>query len=216
MLQQILPFYEEMMPELVVGNANMLAYRYLFEERTWQHPLCWLQGEEGSGKTLLAHYWQRTRHGNMLRLTQDAALSLMPEGEYVLDPVPEAEELQEPLFHLLTQAHAVQAKLVICSRHFPAHHPTILKDVSSRLKAAHVVSLGMPEDDMVKAVLMAHAAMRQLRIEAGVIDYIIPRMQRSCGAAALLMKALDVHNLHHKRPITLPVVREVMGNTILL
>jgi Bacterial dnaA protein len=210
MLQQILPFYEEMIPELVVGNANMLAYRYLFEQRIWRHPLCWVQGEEGAGKSLLASYWQQTRRATKLELTPEGHFSLVVDGDYLLDPVPEDAALHVPLFHVLTQAQAVQARLVLCSRHFPATFPSALNDVSSRLKAAHVVALTTPDDEMLRAVLMAHMAMRQLRIEAGVLDYILPRMPRSCAAAAELIAALDAQNLHHKRPITLPMVREVI------
>jgi chromosomal replication initiation ATPase DnaA len=214
MLQQVLPFHDIMIPELVVGNANMLAYRTLFEQKPLPCGLYWLQGEEGSGKSLLADYWQRSTHATRLHLAPETTPPLQPHDYYIIDPLPDAVPLHVPLFHLLTQMQLAQARLLVCSPHFPSNYPTILHDVSSRLKAAYVLPLAIPDDTMIKAIVLAHATMRQLRIDAETVEYMIPRMPRSCVGAAQLVAALDAHNLYYKHPITIPVVRHVLESIV--
>jgi hypothetical protein len=210
MLQQILPFHDVMIPELVIGNANVMAYRALFEQTPLPFGVHWLQGEDGAGKSVLADYWKRSKQANIIELDADITLSIAPLECYVLDPLPESSVLHVSLFHLLNQIHVMQARLLVCSHYFPHNYPTNLQDLSSRLKAAYVHTLIVPDDTMLKGILLTHAAMRQFRLEPELLDYIISRMQRTCSGAAQLIAALDAYNLHHKYPITLPVVRHVM------
>ena len=52
---------------------------------------------------------------------------------------------------------------------------------------------------------------RQLAIDAGVLDYILLRMERSCAAACALVEALDRESLARGRRITRAIAAEVLA-----
>ncbi|MEC7028278.1 MAG: DNA replication protein, partial [Pseudomonadota bacterium] len=68
-----------------------------------------------------------------------------------------------------------------------------------------------PPDDTLLAVLLVKLfADRQLQIGADVLNYILPRMERSFAAAYELVEAADKLALAEKRGISVPLVRRVL------
>ena len=199
-------------PEYVVGNANMLAYRFLCERAIWHHPVCWLEGEEGSGKTFLAQTWQRHCDATRITLSEepDALPHIATGGHYWIDPLPQDISCHVSLFHLLNQIKDRNARLLLCSRMSPAHYPTRLADVHSRLMAAHILKLTAPDDAMLRAVILAHFASRQLRTDDATISYLLKRLPRTCGAVAQTVDAMDAHALASHQPPSIQTARAVI------
>jgi len=54
---------------------------------------------------------------------------------------------------------------------------------------------------------------RQLEVAAEVVDYLLPRMERSLAAAQDLVAALDRAALAGRRPITVALARTVLADT---
>ena len=52
---------------------------------------------------------------------------------------------------------------------------------------------------------------RQIAVEPAVVDYIVPRMERSLAAANRLVAALDAAALEAGRPVTRPLAATVLG-----
>src|SRR3546814_17028482 len=52
---------------------------------------------------------------------------------------------------------------------------------------------------------------RQLRVAQEVIDYLLPRMERSFAAARAMVAALDEESLAGKRPVTVALARGVLN-----
>jgi chromosomal replication initiation ATPase DnaA len=74
-----------------------------------------------------------------------------------------------------------------------------------------VVEIAAPDDPLLAAVLVKHFADRQLRVEPGVIAFLLPRMERSFAAAARLAGELDRLALSRGGPITVPLARQLLA-----
>jgi chromosomal replication initiation ATPase DnaA len=72
------------------------------------------------------------------------------------------------------------------------------------------VELLAPDDGLIAAVLAKQFDDRQLRVAADVVDYLVPRMERSFAAIAEVVAALDTLSLAERRDITVPLARRVL------
>jgi chromosomal replication initiation ATPase DnaA len=52
---------------------------------------------------------------------------------------------------------------------------------------------------------------RQIAVRDDVVAYLLPRLERSCAAAAAAVERLDAAALATKRTITVPFVKAVLG-----
>ena len=74
-----------------------------------------------------------------------------------------------------------------------------------------LVTLGAPDDDLLRRVLTKLFADRQLDVDPGVIGYIATRMERSFAAASRIVAALDRAALAGGRGVTRRLAAEVLG-----
>jgi chromosomal replication initiation ATPase DnaA len=73
------------------------------------------------------------------------------------------------------------------------------------------VSIALPDDALLGAVLVKHFADRQVRVAPGVIAFLVRRMERSFGAAGALAARLDRLALSAGRPIGLSLARQALA-----
>ena len=65
-------------------------------------------------------------------------------------------------------------------------------------------------DDDCEAILQAQAGTRGLRLEPEIIQYLLRHGRRDLASLLRALDALDAASLERKRPITLPLLREVL------
>ncbi|WP_203072904.1 DnaA/Hda family protein [Falsiroseomonas ponticola] len=190
------------------SNAEALAW--LAAPATWPLHRLALFGPPGTGKTHLLriavadHGW-RLMEGPAL--TPDLALA--PAPGTALDAADQAD--QEALFHLINQASATGAPLLMAARLPPARWPTMLPDLASRLRATPAVGLQEPTDTLLAALLTKHLADRQLRLDATVQSWLLARLPRDAASLATAIATLDEAALAQSAPITRPFARQVLG-----
>ena len=100
--------------------------------------------------------------------------------------------------------------LLTASRPLGAWVPA-LPDLRSRLLTAWQVAIGPPDDGLLGALLVKQLADRQLKVEPGVVDYLLARMERSFAAARATVEALDRHSLGQRRPIGIGLARSILA-----
>lgn len=207
--------------DLMVGAANQAALAWCDRWPDWPHPVATLVGPAGSGKSHLLAIWQAhsaARELAITDLTPDALGHLMIEqtggaGIWALD---DAERLagnplaEQALFHLINLLREQGGSLLMTAQAEPARWGVHLPDLSSRLKACPVLTLAAPDDAMLAAILLKQFADRQLQIGTEVLDYLLPRIERSYAAAGEIVAALDAEALATSRRITIPLVRQML------
>ena len=92
----------------------------------------------------------------------------------------------------------------------PQEWPFVLPDLKSRLLAAPAVAVGSPDDALMAVVLTKLFSDRQIFVPQDVIQFILPRIERSFLALRQIVDKIDRRALSEKRPVTIPLVRELL------
>ncbi len=199
-----------------VTPANALAIARIEGWRDWPDNRMVLCGPAGSGKSHLAHVFAaqsgaRIIDAATLAGADVAALvalgGLVVENAHLIaaDPAREAA-----MFHLYNLASDEGATLLLTATQPPARWPIALPDLASRLASVSVVALAAPDDALLAALLVKLFDDRQIAVGAGLIPYLVARMERSASAAQALVAALDRAALEAKRPLTRQLAAQVL------
>ncbi len=194
--------------ELLTLLANLVAGRS--GERC-----IYLWGEAGSGRS------------HLLRATISAlnaaglACLHIPHGDPV--PAPSAElravavddvetldaRNQRAFFNLYNQLRD-RSGIVLAAGDAPPARLKLRPELVTRLGWGLVYQVQALSDDEKAQALKRHAASRSFDLPDGVIDYLLRHMSRDLPSLMSVLDALDRHSLEAKRPITLPLLKELL------
>lgn len=203
--------------DFLVAQSNAEAVGWLRRWPNWPTPTLIIHGPEGCGKTHLAHAFAEQRaarlvHANELATIDPVALAAEATGVVIDDAdACAAAGGERALLHLMNAVGEGGRTLLLTARQAPGHWPVALADLRSRLKAAASVGIGEPDDALMRSVLGKLFVERQLRVGEEILTYVLARIERSLGAAGLFVARLDAEALATQRPITIPLVRKVLG-----
>ncbi len=199
--------------DFLVGEGNREAAAFIDAWPDWPASVVLLIGPTGSGKTHLVNIWAEMSRAAVIDAVELAAAdptALIGTGAVAIEDADEAGLDEQALFHLLNAARGRGASVLITCHAIPAAWGLTLPDLLSRLRAAQPAFLGPPDDELLTKVMVKLLADRQLTVDAGVLDYILVRMERSFAAACALVDALDRESLARGRRITKAIAAEVL------
>lgn len=173
---------------IVVGPANSGAIDALGSPANWPFRTAVLSGPPRSGKSLLARWF-----------------SARGQGE-VIDGADSTDETA--LFHRWNRAQQDGHPLLLVID--GEHWDIALPDLRSRMGAALQLAIGAPDDEMVAALIEAHAEQRGLALGEGALTYLVPRATRSWAAIERLVATIDRLSLERKVPATQSVWRDAL------
>lgn len=191
--------------DFVVTETNRAAVTLIERWPSWPGVGVALVGPEGSGKSHLAAIWERLSAARRWTGSLDelAAISAAVQPPVLLVEDADRGWLdQDALFHALDLVMRRRGSMLLTGRRHPAAWPFVLPDLVSRLRAFPVVELAAPDDELMSAVLAKQFADRQVLVDAGVIAYLVARIERSLAAVASTVEELDNLALAEGRRIT--------------
>jgi chromosomal replication initiation ATPase DnaA len=198
--------------DFVVSDSNRDAVAWLDRWPDWPGRILAIHGPAGCGKTHLAHVWQARSSAQFLAVA-DASV-LPPRAAVILEQTGDIDwpsEKQVALFHFLNRLREQEGYLLLLSQVAPARWPVTLPDLASRLAAIPAIAVAAPDDRLLSAILIKHFADRQLTVGDDVINFLARHIERSFAAAAQSVAAIDRAALSSRRRVTLPLVREIIG-----
>jgi len=210
------------MPAATLGNfapgRNAEPVRAL---RAWVsgagEPVVYLWGPPGSGKThlLSSAAGEAQRRGVDARFITasqfDAADWMQAPAWLALDDVHTLPARgQAALFTLLNRAGHGEVRLLLAGAVAPAGL-TLREDVRTRVGAALVFQLYLLDDEEKALALQAHARGRGFELPREAAQYLLRHGRRDLRWLMTVLDALDRYSLQTRRPITLPLLREVLG-----
>ncbi len=203
----------------VVGqNAELAQLLSLFASRTasqYGERFVYLWGEAGAGKTHLLHALADS--GNARYITPEA-----PESAFVHTPeitlylLDDCERLspaaQIDAFALFNEIRAHGGFLVAAGNH-PPMMLNLREDLRTRFGWGLIYQVHeLTDEDKIDALeRSAHA--RGMTISSGVLPYLITHSRRDMSSLTQMLDQLDQYSLETKRPITLPLLREVLNES---
>lgn len=213
LILDLLPEAEPRLDNFVVGrNGEALTglASWLAPPNSESSLLLW--GETGAGKTHIL----RACEALYLDARSDPELNILAgTGDALpgLVAVDNVEALgaagQIVLFNAFNRLRFATSRLLTASAH-PPQQLALREDLRTRLGSGLIYRL-MPLTDAEKIeALTAQAESRGLRLPPGALDYVLARAPRDMRSLSALVNALDRFTLEHQRPITLPLLREVL------
>lgn len=203
--------------DFLVSGSNAEAVEWIDRWPDWPARAFVIWGPPASGKTHLGYVWCARSGADLIRTDdvrtcqasdlrdRNACLFLDDAGDLAGNRGDE-----EALLHLYNYTLETEGTLLLAARQAPSFWHVGLADLSSRMKALQGVGIAAPDDSLLAALLVKQFQDRQLRIGEDVIAYLLPRIERSFEAASRIVAAIDAAALERLRPITVPLVREVV------
>ncbi|WP_181707805.1 HdaA/DnaA family protein [Chthonobacter rhizosphaerae] len=200
--------------DFLVGEANEDAAAFVDAWPDWPASVVLLIGPSGSGKSHLARAFSEKSNAPIVLASELAGndpTKLVGRGALVVEDADDPALDEAALFHVLNAARGRGASVLITAHSVPTDWGLSLPDLLSRLRAAQPAILGPPDDDLLRRVLVKLFADRQMEFDAGLIDFLLRRMDRSFAAANALVDALDRESLARGRRITKAMAAELLA-----
>jgi chromosomal replication initiation ATPase DnaA len=197
--------------DLLIAEPVSAAVAIIDAWPHWPSPVVILTGPAGSGKSHLASIW-REKSGAIAihpKAGADAAMQAAA-GPVLFEDADRCGFDENALFHVINSVKENRTSLLMTARLWPMSWSVSLPDLRSRLKAATVVEIGEPDEDLLGQVIIKLFADRQLNIDDRIVAYIVQRMERSMEAAQGVVDRLDRLALARGTRITRTLAAEVM------
>ncbi|UCV29468.1 DnaA regulatory inactivator Hda [Ferribacterium limneticum] len=212
MRQLILDLLPESPPTLdnfvAGGNAETLALLTEWLAGTRADSSFCLWGEAGSGRS---HLLQASGFA-YVDAALDPALKTAPTAEQLaVDHVELLDETgQIALFNHFNRLKMSSGMLMTAADQPPAHL-ALREDLRTRLGSGLICRLQPLSDAEKAAALGAQARERALKLTPELIDYLMRHAPRDMRTLSTIIVALDEYTLEQKRPVTLPLLRELLN-----
>jgi len=198
--------------DFLASPANDAAFALVERWPDWPGPFAAIIGPHGAGKSHLAAIWAERAGARTITaaaLTRaDVPVALTTGALVVEDLAPGADEAA--LFHLFNLAREEEASMLFTGAQRLDGPGFALPDLVSRLRAVPAAVLAPPDDALLSAVLIKLFADRQLKVDEGVVAYLVPRMERSLAAARAIVAKLDGAALSRGRAVSRQLAAELL------
>ena len=169
-----------------------------------------LHGEAGCGKS---HLLLASAFDYVDAAANPALAGVRASEQLAVDNVDALDAAgQIALFALFNQLKMAGGRLLTAASQPPAHL-ALREDLRTRLGSGLIYRL-QPLSDAEKAAAIAGLAKeRALKLSPEVIAYLLRHVSRDMRTLAMLVVALDQYTLEQKRPVTLPLLREMLRDS---
>lgn len=190
-------------------------------------PCVWLWGPEDSGRThllegavdalaragmpvacLVADVLAESGPGLLDGLAESAALIAIDD----IDRFAGDRRWEEAFFHLFNAVRARGNRLLFVAGAPPGQSAFVLPDLRSRLASGLVVGLMPLNDGLRQDVLVWRAGRRGLELPPDTTRYLLAHSSRRLADLVGLLAVLEREASVHKRRLTVPFVRQVLGS----
>lgn len=202
--------------DFLVGEANADATAFIDAWPDWPASIVLLIGPSGSGKSHLTRAFAERSNAPIVAasgLGRHDPMVLVGRGAIAVEDADDPSLDEPALFHLLNAARGRGASVLITAHSIPTDWGLRLPDLLSRLRAAQPAFLGPPDDDLLRRVLVKLFSDRQMEVDAGVLDTLLVRMERSFAEAGRIVDLLDRESLARGRKVTRAMAAEAVTPT---
>ena len=176
--------------DFLVSDANRAAFDHLCHWTVWPVMATLLTGPRKSGRSLLGRIFVRKTGG---RLFDNA----------------ESHD-EEALFHAWNDAQGRRKPMLLIADSPPPAWQVRLPDLKSRLSATPQIRIEQPDDGLLGGLIAKLLADRGVLVPPDLVDYLVPRIERSYVAVQRAVDLLDRATLSHRRRISVPMARQAL------
>jgi DnaA family protein len=218
MSQMLLDLKPEQPPTLdnfVAGSNTELISRLRNLANSSSYEAVYLWGPEGCGKTHLLAATVAAAAGHRpgmfgVAADIDAEVSIPTRTLFAIDDVQNlGEAAQIALFRVFNTARLAGLTLLLSGAEAPARL-ALREDLRTRIGQTLIYEMKPLTDEEKSAALARHALMRGMRVDDGLVRYLLAHGRRDLPSLMAVLDSLDRATLEQQRPATLPLLKEVM------
>jgi hypothetical protein len=176
--------------DFIVSEANRAVFEHFRRWSLWPVMATLLTGPRKSGRSLLGRIIARKTGG---RLFDNA----------------EAHD-EERLFHAWNEAQEKRRPLLLVADAPPPAWSITLPDLKSRLAATPHVRIEDPDDVLLGTLIAKLLADRGVIVPPELLEFLVPRIERSYVAVQQVVDALDRAMFSQHRRMTVPMARRAL------
>lgn len=171
----------------------------------------YLWGNSGSGRSHLLHAVGNQAGTAVLHGSAVAGDFAPPDASLVIIDDVEAlsADAQIALFRCFNDQHPRGLRLLLSGTSAPLHLPS-REDLRTRIGQALIYEVKPLTDAEKASALLYHAAQRGMKVDDHIIEYLLRHGRRDLPSLMAVLDALDQQSLEQKRPVTLPLLREIL------
>ena len=178
-------------------NAEALHSLYLAATGRAEVRFIYLWGAVGSGKSHVLQACAELAHQQGIPLTIADDVQLLDDAAQIA------------LFNTYNELRAGGGALIAAGEAAPMQMG-LRDDLATRLSWGLVYQLHPLSDEEKTQALRAHAEARGMRLPDEVLEYCLRHLRRDLRSLMATLDALDEWSLTAKRPVTLPLLREML------
>lgn len=221
--------------DFITSESNIRPFDMVTRLRDmWPHNLLIIQGGKGSGKSHLARIWHSLSDADYLSapfsresILNNKAFIIESVDKYFADFELEEitkteknshknkEKVEIELFELYNAIVASGAKLLLTTTKPIFSLNISLPDLRSRMNSAFVVNIAAPDDALLAKIIEKQANDLQIIIGQDVIDYALPRIERSYAGAIDFVEKINHASLSNKRNLSVSFVKDCFSGNFL-
>ena len=197
------------------NNQDAVAWIDLWPN--WPAPVLVIYGPQASGKSHLSSVWSERSgavciapsHLNDGTAREISALNhnlILDNADHIIGSLEE----EKGLFHLYNIFKEEGRNILLILQNPPVRRSFALPDLASRLRAAPTVAIREPDEYLLGAIMVKQFRDRQVRVGQDVINYILPRIERSFSAVQDIVEKADRKALEEKRALSVPLIRDIL------
>jgi len=209
LLLDIRPPAEPELARFVAGrNVELMAQLQAMLDGTAAERMVYVWGAPGSGKSYLLAAWAnacRVRGFDVEVSGLDAAQAVVADQVDVWDAAQ-----QRAGFAAFNRVREAGGLWLASGNVVPAELP-LMPELRTRLGWGLVFQLQSLDDSEKRAALSQHAESMGFRLEPQVADYLLNHTARDMQSLLRVLEALDRFSLETRRPITLPLLRQLLN-----
>lgn len=204
----------------VVGSNRELLARLALLAEPGDFDKIYLWGAVGSGKShlLAAAAQAATSRRPVLRLVAPfpaEALAPPPGGLLIVDDIDRLDEAaQLALFRIFNTARLIGLGILLAGP-LPPARLALREDLRSRIGQMLVYEVRTLNDEEKAAALRRHAVARGLKLDDGLVHYLLVHGRRDLPSLMAVLDALDRATLERQRQASLPLLKEIMQLSLL-
>lgn len=210
LLLDIRPPAQPSLERFVVGrNAELMTQLRAMLDGTAAERMVYVWGAPGSGKSYLLAAWASACRARGLTVEtgwQQAAQVVVADAVERWD-----DARQHAAFAAFNRVREAGGLWLAAGDAAPAELP-LMPELKTRFGWGLVFQLQPLSDADKRAALARHAESLGFRLEPAVADYLLNHTARDMQSLLRLVEALDRFSLEAKRPITLPLVRQLLAD----
>ncbi len=214
----IAPPPQPTLQNFVIGlNGEVLATLSAMLEGSIHERFVYLWGGAGCGKSHLLQGFAAAASAHRLRPCLAHDTQMCTEDEAALCDVLLVDDVlaldaqnQNRLFNIMNYLRDGSGLLITSGPCAPMHL-NIRQDLASRLAQGLVFQVKCLSDEDKAQALMTHAQGRGFTLPHDVVAYLLKQWKRDLPSLMAVLEALDRYSLEVKRPITVPLARDVLA-----